>query len=263
MPLSALQAALPLLDLANGEAGDSLPIRILAEVPAVLARRQQKNRPALDSELPLAAQIFQGLGARRLPAHVADAALILYADHELAASTFAARITAAAGAGLYDGVSAALAVLKGPLHGGSLPAAARLLRGLAAATNSETEIERILALTQRIPGFGHSVYRGGDPRAGHFRRLAKQIAQHDASRWLELALRLEERVLQERGLYSNVDLYAVTFLHAAGIPDDMMIGVFAVARTAGWLGHMLEQRHNNRLIRPRAHYSGQVGRQWE
>lgn len=262
MPLPRLQATLPLLDLVTADTS-LLPIQILAQAPAVLARQQQGKPSPLDNDLPLAVQIFQRLGAQALPASVANAALILYADHELAASTFAARITAAAGASLYDGLSAALAVLKGPLHGGSLPAAARLLRSLASATDPEVAIGELVANTRTIPGFGHSVYRTRDPRADHFRTLTEQIIQHDTSHWLDLAMRLETQVFKKRGLYSNVDLYAVTFLHAAGIADDMMIGIFAVARTAGWLAHMLEQRHNNRLIRPRAHYEGQFGRKWE
>ncbi len=270
-PLSALQASIPFLALADVERYDAsadvehrLAVRILAKVPAVLACRHRGTPPArLDPAGSLAVQVLQALGAKPLPPRVADAALILYADHELAASTFAARIAAAALSGLYDGLSAALAVLKGPLHGGSTLEAAALLRRLADRPHLDTAIDAVLTEKQRIPGFGHTVYKGGDPRAGHFRRLAEQIATGESQRWLQAAAALEERVLAERGLYANVDLYAVTFMHAAGLEDSAMLGFFAVARTAGWLAHMLEQRQNNRLIRPRARYTGMVGRSWE
>jgi citrate synthase len=270
-PLWALQASLPFmahvdpdrhatgLDVERQRA-----IRVLAQVPAVLACRHWGMPVArLDPVAPLAPQVLRALGAKPLPVAAANAALILYADHELAASTFAARITAAAGSGLYDGLAAALAVLKGPLHGGATLQVAALLRRLAEARHLPTALNEVLAGRRRIPGFGHTVYRGGDPRAAHFRRLAEHVATGESRRWIEAALALEERVRDEHGLHANVDFYGTAFMHAAGFKDHAMVALFAVARTAGWLAHMLEQYENNRLIRPRAHYTGTLDRAWD
>ena len=262
-PLLALQAALPLLESASDDAQGDASIRLLAQIPAILAFRGGADRSLLRADSALAEQVLRRLGARTLSSHSADATLILYADHELAASTFAARITAAAGASLADGLSAALAVLKGPLHGGAMRAVTQMLQHLGAAEDVLAAIDALLAQSQRIPGFGHSVYRGGDPRAAIFRTLALEIATDETGRWLRIADILADRMERERGLYGNVDLYGVVFLHAAGITDEMMLGIFAIARTAGWLAHMLEQRGNNRLIRPRAHYSGRLDRRWD
>ena len=270
-PLWSLQAALPLLGVADGERDDMSAaaeqrraIRILGQVGAALACRYWripvKN---LDPNSSLASQVLRALGSRPLPAAVADAALILYADHELAASTFAARVAAAARSGLYDGLSAAVAVLKGPLHGGSTLEVAALLRGLADSRSLESAVSLALAPGRRLPGFGHSVYKEADPRAAHFRRLAEQIAVGEARRWLDAAMMLERRVAAEQNLYANVDLYAVAFMHAAGLKDSFMLAMFAVARTAGWLAHMIEQHQNNRLIRPRARYTGILQREWD
>jgi citrate synthase len=270
-PLLALQAAIPFLAAVDPEREDTSlaaeerrAVRVLAQVPAALACRHWGMPVArLDPGGSLAAQLLRALGSKPVPPAVADSALILYADHELAASTFAARIAAAAGSNLYDGLSAGLAVLRGPLHGGAMIEVATLLRSLALAPRLDTAISSVLAEATRIPGFGHSVYQDGDPRAAHFRRLAEQIAAGEARRWLDVASALEERVLRERHLHANADLYSVVFMHAAGLRDQAMLALFAVARTAGWIAHMLEQHRNNRLIRPRARYTGGFGRSWE
>ena len=270
-PLATLQAITPLLALAEPERDDpTVPaaerraVRVLAQLPAVVACRHWGMPVArLDPRASLAAQVLRALGSKPLPPAVADAALILYADHELAASTFAARIAAAAMSGVYDGVSAALAVLKGPLHGGATLEAAALLRRLADARQFDQALDALFASKERIPGLGHSVYTAGDPRAAHFRLLGEQIATGESRRWLEAAMLLERRAGRERGLFANVDLYAAAFMHAAGLKDSMMPAFFAVARTSGWLAHMLEQRRDNRLIRPRARYIGSLGREWE
>ncbi len=269
-PLSVLQAALPLLALTDPDRGDTSEaaeerqaVRILAQVPAIIACRHWGMPVArLDSNASLASQVFRALGAKPISAEVADAALILYADHELAASTFAARIAAAARSSLHDGLSAALAVLKGPLHGGATLDAATMLRRIAEARPIEAGVTAVLAEHRQLPGFGHTVYVDGDPRAIRFRQLAEHIATGESRRWLDAANMLAQRVERERGLHANVDLYAVVFMHAAGFRDPTMLAFFAIARTAGWLAHMIEQHHNNRLIRPRARYTGTLGREW-
>jgi len=137
-----------------------------------------------------------------------------------------------------------------------------MLRWLAESRRLDQALAEVVR-ERRIPGFGHSVYLEDDPRAAHFRRLAQQIATGEPRRWLDVAVILEERVRREHGLRANVDLYSVVFMHAAGLKDNTMLALFAVARTAGWLAHMLEQKRNNRLIRPRARYTGTLGRNWE
>ncbi|GIV96871.1 MAG: citrate synthase 2 [Herpetosiphonaceae bacterium] len=264
-PLSRLQVALPLLALEGPaeEENERRAARILAQVPAVLAlSRSGDAAPPLDLNRPLALQIVQALGARNIPARDADMALILYADHELAASTFAARVTAAALSSLYDGMSAAVAVLKGPLHGGSIVEAAHMLRDLAEAPDLDAAVAALLASRRRVPGFGHSVYRRRDPRAAHFLAMAERIAGDEDRRWLQAAERLERAVYEQRGLSCNADLYAAIWMHAAGFDDTMMPGLFATARAAGWTAHMIEQQTFNRLIRPRARYTGNVGGHW-
>ncbi len=269
--LGALQVALPFFAASDPERDDRSPeaderraVRVFAQAPAALACRYW-GRPVarLDPAGSLAQQVLRALGSKPLPPAVADAALVLYADHELAASTFAARITAAALGGLHDGVGAGLAVLRGSLHGGSTLNAAALLRHLAEARRLDDAIPAVLAAGQRLPGFGHAMYTEGDPRAAHFRRLTEQIATGEARRWLDAAVALEQRMARERGLHANVDLYGAAFMHAAGLKDSAMLALFAVARTSGWLAHMLEQKRNNRLIRPRARYTGSTGRSWE
>ena len=270
-PLWALHVAVPFMALADPEREDTSieaderrAVRVLALAPAAIACRYWGMPVArLDPAASLGAQVLRALGSKSLPPDVADAALILYADHELAASTFAARIAAAALSGPYDGLIAGLAVLRGRLHGGSTLEAAGLLRTLAEARRIDTAIDALMAERRRIPGTGHSVYQEGDPRAAHFRRLAERTATGEARRWLDAAVALEERVLRDRGMHANVDLYGAAFMHAAGLKDSAMLALFAVARTAGWLAHMLEQKQNNRLIRPRARYTGTTGRSWE
>lgn len=270
-PLWALQAALPLLAMTDPDRDDDSKdaenrqaIRILAQVPAAIACRHWGMPVArLDPSASLAAQVFRALGAKSVSAEVADVALILYADHELAASTFAARIAAAARASLYDGLGAAISVLKGPLHGGALIDVASMLRQLVEARPIGPAIDILMREQQFIPGFGHTVYVGGDPRATIFRQLAEHIATGEARRWLEAAQALEKRVKQERGLHANVDLYGVVFMHAVGLRVPTMLAFFAVSRTAGWIAHMMEQHHNNRLIRPRARYTGTLDHTWE
>jgi citrate synthase len=187
-----------------------------------------------------------------------DRALILTADHELNAATFAARVAASTGADLASVVLAAIATQSGPLHGGAMLETGALL---AATTDADPtpEIERRLASGQRIPGFGHSVYRQGDPRAVLFRQLVQGMAERSGdSRWLERSDRLARIGSDRTGLAPNLDLYAAAFWSALGVPIALFAAVFAIGRVAGWIAHYREQTIDNRLIRPRARYIGPV-----
>ena len=189
-----------------------------------------------------------------------DIALILHADHELNASTFAARVVAATLSDIHSAVTAAIGALKGPLHGGANADAMRMLLQLgqnAAPARIEEFIRAKLARKEKIPAFGHRVYRTEDPRATHLRRMSQEIGERAGNvRWFEISRQIEELVRREKGLNANVDFYSASTYYMLGIPIDLFTPVFAVSRIAGWTAHILEQYANNRLIRPRADYIG-------
>lgn len=184
-----------------------------------------------------------------------DVALSLRADNELNPSTFAARVAAATRADVHGCITAALAALAGPLHGGHALAVYRLLEEIGSADRVAPVVDARLARGKSFPGFGHPVYRGEDPRTAAMRRAAEAAAA--ASRaWLELARAVEERARAATGKFANVDFYLAPLYHAAGIPPELFTPVFAVARIPGWLAHVLEQQAQEGLIRPRAAYVG-------
>jgi citrate synthase len=189
-----------------------------------------------------------------------DVGLILHADHELNASTFAARVTAATVSDVHSAVVSGIGTLKGPLHGGANADVMRMLLAIgedASDERAEEVVRAKLARKEKIPGFGHRVYRTEDPRATHLRRLSKELGERAGHpRWFQLSQRIEAVVHAEKGLYPNVDFYSASAYHAMGIPVDLYTPIFAVSRVAGWTAHVLEQLANNRLIRPRAEYVG-------
>jgi citrate synthase len=189
-----------------------------------------------------------------------DIALILHADHELNASTFAGRVAAATLTDIYSAVTAAVGTLKGPLHGGANADVMQILLELgeqAAPARIEAFVRARLARKEKIPGFGHRVYRTEDPRATHLRRMSKELgARAGSTRWFEISQQIERIVTSEKKLYPNVDFYSASTYYTLGIPIDLFTPVFAVSRVSGWTAHILEQYANNRLIRPRAEYIG-------
>jgi citrate synthase len=189
-----------------------------------------------------------------------DVALILHADHELNASTFAARVAAATLTDLHSGIVAAIGTLKGPLHGGANADVMRLLLEIGKDAPPEKVDEVIrgkLARKEKIPGFGHRVYHTEDPRATHLRQMSRDLGQRAGEpQWFEMSQRIEALVKGEKKLNPNVDFYSASTYHALGIPIDLFTPIFAVSRISGWTAHVLEQYANNRLIRPRAEYIG-------
>jgi len=189
-----------------------------------------------------------------------DVALILHADHELNASTFAARVAAATLTDLHSTIVAAIGTLKGPLHGGANADVMRLLLELGKDAPPEKVDEAIrakLARKDKIPGFGHRVYHTEDPRATHLRQMSRDLGQRAGEpQWFEMSQRIEALVKGEKKLNPNVDFYSASTYHALGIPIDLFTPIFAVSRISGWTAHVLEQYANNRLIRPRAEYNG-------
>jgi citrate synthase len=187
-----------------------------------------------------------------------DVALILHADHELNASTFAARVTAATLSDMHSAVVSGIGALKGPLHGGANEAVFKVLEQIDSSDADAVEyIKGMLAQKRKIPGFGHRVYRTEDPRATHLRRMSQELGESSGEpKWFEISRKIEEYVREERKLNANVDFYSASTYHTLGIEIDLFTPIFAMSRVSGWTAHVLEQLEDNRLIRPRAEYVG-------
>jgi citrate synthase len=189
-----------------------------------------------------------------------DIALILHADHELNASTFAARVAAATLTDIYSAVVAGICALKGPLHGGANAEVMKMLLDFGQNASPERVEEAIrakFARKQKIPGFGHRVYHTVDPRATHLRQMSQELGKRAGNTaWFDMSRRIEALVTSEKKLNPNVDFYSASTYYTLGIPIDLYTPIFAVSRMSGWTAHVLEQYANNRLIRPRAEYTG-------
>ncbi len=186
-----------------------------------------------------------------------DAALILHADHELNASTFSARVTASTMADIYSSVTSAIGTLKGPLHGGANMEVMLMLQEIAEPGKARAYIENKLANKEKIPGFGHRVYRCEDPRVDLLRNYAKVLSEKSGdTNYFEITQEIEKIVVERTKVFANVDLYTASLYHAIGLPTELFTPIFAISRTVGWTSHILEQWSNNKLIRPRADYIG-------
>ncbi len=256
------------------EVGDKSPaanyrkaIRLTAQLGSIVATygRMQAGGGLIqpDPALGHAANFLYMLTGNRpnaLSVRAFDVALVLHADHELNASTFAARVAAATLTDLYSAIVGAIGTLKGPLHGGANADVMRLLIEIGPDAPPERVDEAIrtkLAKKIKIPGFGHRVYRTEDPRATHLRRMSKELGERAGNtRWFEMSQRIENLVKSEKKLNPNVDFYSASTYYTLGIPIDLFTPIFAVSRISGWTAHCLEQYANNRLIRPRTDYIG-------
>jgi citrate synthase len=189
-----------------------------------------------------------------------DIALTLHADHELNASTFAGRVAAATLTDIYSAVVAAIGTLKGPLHGGANAEVMKMLLELGQTASGDRVDDFVrgkLARKEKIPGFGHRVYKTEDPRATHLRQMSRELGKRGGNTaWFDMSQRIEALVKGEKKLNPNVDFYSASTYYALGIPIDLYTPIFAVSRISGWTAHILEQYANNRLIRPRADYTG-------
>jgi citrate synthase len=242
-------------------------VRLTAQVASLVAtygRLQAGGGPIQpDPALGHAANFLYMLKGERpnaLATRAFDIALVLHADHELNASTFAARVAAATLTDVYSAIVGAIGALKGPLHGGANADVMRLLIEIgqdAPPERIDDAIRGKLARKVKIPGFGHRVYRTEDPRATHLRRMSKELGERAGNtRWYEMSQRIEQLVTGEKKLYPNVDFYSASTYYTLGIPIDLFTPIFAVSRVSGWTAHCLEQYANNRLIRPRTDYIG-------
>lgn len=186
-----------------------------------------------------------------------DAALILHADHELNASTFSARVTASTMADIYSSVTSAIGTLKGPLHGGANMEVMQMLKEIGDPGRARSFIEDKLSRKEKIPGFGHRVYRCEDPRVDLLRNYAQTLSEKagDAT-YFEITREVQKVVVEKTKVFPNVDLYTASLYNAIGLPMELFTPIFAISRTVGWTSHILEQWSNNKLIRPRAEYIG-------
>jgi citrate synthase len=187
-----------------------------------------------------------------------DIALILHADHELNASTFAARVTAATLSDMHSAITSAIGALKGPLHGGANEAVFHILEAIDASGADPLDyVKGMLAQKKKVPGFGHRVYHTEDPRATHLRVMSRDLGVSSGqAKWFEMSQKIEEFVKADKKLNANVDFYSASTYHTLGIDVDLFTPIFAVSRIAGWAAHVMEQLDDNRLIRPRAEYLG-------
>jgi citrate synthase len=242
-------------------------VRLTAQISSLVATmgRMSKGQGPIDPDPVLghAANFLYMLTGERpsgLAAHAFDVALTLHADHELNASTFAARVAAATLTDIHSTIVGAIGALKGPLHGGANADVMRLLLEIgkdAPLEKAEEVVRAKLARKEKIPGFGHRVYHTEDPRATHLRQMSRDLGQRAGEpMWFEMSQRIEALVKAEKKLNPNVDFYSASTYHALGIDIDLFTPIFAVSRVSGWTAHVLEQYANNRLIRPRAEYIG-------
>lgn len=271
LPMEVLRTAVSALAMYDPEAEDMSPeanvrkaIRLTAQCGTLITAfhqiRQGKPAIAPRADLGYAANFYYMLTGNEPNDTVTkalDVSLILHADHELNASTFAARVTAATLSDIYSACTSAIGALKGPLHGGANEAVMRMLLKIDNPANVEAFVKDIFAQKKKIAGFGHRVYHTEDPRATHLRRMSKEACDRAGqSKWYEMSAQIEALVKAEKKLNPNVDFYSASTYYVIGMPIDMFTPFFAVSRMSGWTAHVLEQYSNNRLIRPRAEYIG-------
>ncbi len=270
-PMAVLRTAVSALgifdkdsEVMDKEANYQKAIRLQAKMPAIVAAfariRKGLEPIAPRKDLGFAANfmyMIKGEEPDQIEIEAMDKALILHADHELNASTFTARVCVATLSDIYSGITAAIGALKGPLHGGANEQVMKMLTEIGSADNAESYIKNKLENKEKIMGFGHRVYRKGDPRAKHLKEMSKRLTEITGEpEWYNISIKVEEVFTSEKTLPPNVDFYSASVYHSLGFDHDLFTPIFAVSRTSGWLAHILEQYENNRLIRPRAEYTG-------
>jgi 2-methylcitrate synthase/citrate synthase II len=245
--------------------------RLLAQVPVLVAARQRlksgEEPIAADPSLPLPANVLWMLRGKKPSQKETDAmdtSLILYAEHEFNASTFSARCVVSTLSDLHSGIVAAIGALKGPLHGGANEAAMGVLTEVGSAARAEAWTRESLAKKRKIMGFGHRVYKDGDPRAVYLKKLTAAVAEETGNQAMEqTAQTIESIVWNEKRIPPNVDWPCARLYHYFGLPKEIYTPLFVVARVVGWSAHIIEQLDNNRIVRPRAIYKGPPMRKWK
>jgi 2-methylcitrate synthase len=272
LPMDVLRTAVSALALYDAEeksndreANVHKAIRLTSQVAMIVAAydriRKGKDVVEPDRMLSHAANfllMLNGEAPSSTAERALDIALILHADHELNASTFAARVTAATLSDMHSAITSAIGALKGPLHGGANEAVFQILQAIESSDADPVDyVNGMLAQKKKIPGFGHRVYHTEDPRATHLRQMSRDLGKSSGqAKWFEISHKIEEFVKADRKLNANVDFYSASTYHTLGIDTDLFTPVFAVSRVSGWTAHVIEQLDDNRLIRPRAEYVG-------
>lgn len=278
LPMDVLRTAISMLSLYDPaerdnsiEASVQKAVKLMARVATVVTSydnlRNGRQVVPGDPKLGYAANFLYTLTGKKpddVMERVFDVALILHADHELNASTFAARVTAATLSDIYSAVTSAIGALKGPLHGGANEDVIRLLLATKSPDDAVKKVKEDLNNKKKISGFGHRVYKVLDPRAIHLKKMSEELGKRTGHTELyEKSSRVEQTVKEMKGLNANVDFYSASTYYSLGIPVDLFTPIFAVSRMSGWTAHVLEQYRNNRLIRPRADYTGSPdGQPW-
>ena len=275
-PMAVLRSAVSLLSFFDAEAEDKSAesnvrkaIRLIAKTPTLIAtfermrRGQARVAPNLSAEVSLAANfltMMKGAAPSVVEAAMLDKYLILLAEHDLNASTFAARTTASTMSDIYSAASAAVGTLKGDLHGSANSRAMESILAIGDVGRVAAYVEDALANKKKLMGFGHRVYKGPDPRAADLRVMAKTLADNnpEQAKWYAISEKLEQAVWEKKKLYCNVDFYSASVLYTLGIPVDLFTTIFAVSRMSGWTAHVLEQYSHNRLMRPVSLYTGSL-----
>ena len=239
-------------------------ISLTAKVGVIVAyfhrARQGKELPPIRTDLDEAAHfLYLMSGETPGPETVKtlDLAYVLHADHGFNASTFAARVTASTLSDIYSAITTAIGTLKGPLHGGANEAVIHMLQEIGTPEKVDAWVADKLAKKEKIMGMGHAVYKVLDPRAPHLKAMAMKLGQElGETKWVEMSDRIAAIVKKEKNLNANVDFYSATVYYSLGIPTDLFTPIFAIARTAGWTGHVIEQMKDNKIFRPSSEYVG-------
>ncbi|MEW6355032.1 MAG: citrate/2-methylcitrate synthase [Planctomycetota bacterium] len=276
-PMSVLRTAVSMLGMFDPDAQDNCDaanarkaVRLVAAIPTIVAdlHRIHTRKPVLspDPGLGVAANflyMLRGTVPDEEEAKAMDLLMVLHADHGLNASTFAARVAASTETDMHSALTAAIGTLKGHLHGGANQKVMEMLVRIDGVDMVQDYIQGMLDVGHRIMGFGHRVYKTEDPRATHLRRVSESLCKKAGHEHLyQISHRIEQVVKEAKGIYPNVDFYSATVQHAMGIPKEFFTAVFAASRTSGWIAHILEQYHDNRLIRPTSKYIGKYGREF-
>lgn len=278
VPMAVLRTAVSMLALYDPLAQEMTPeanqekaLKLMAQTATIVTSfdRLRNGKPVVprDPKLGFAANFLYTLTGKKpdeIMERAFDVALTLHAEHEFNASTFAARVTAATLSDIYSAVTSAIGALKGPLHGGANEDVIRLLQTVDTPEQGVEKVKQMLSEKKKIPGLGHRVYHTLDPRAAFLKNMAKELGERTGHvKLYEISNAIQEYAKQAKNLNANVDFFSASTYYSLGIPVDLFTPVFAVSRMSGWTAHILEQYHNNRLIRPRADYTGEpVGKSW-
>jgi citrate synthase len=263
-PMDLLRTAVSTLSFSDTGSERDTATRLIAQLPTIVARyhrRRQGLEPVAPDPALSYAENFLAMLHDELPderaARAFDVAMILHAEHEMNASTFTARVVAGTGADLTAAVVAAIAALSGPLHGGANEAAMAAFERFGSAERAPGEVRGMLERKEKLYGFGHPLYRAYDPRAVILKRLSEELS-HDGGEpnWYAITEATERTVFEEKGLFTNVDLYSGSVYRYLGVPTDLFTPLFAASRVVGWAAHVLEQHADNKIIRPSAEYTG-------